>query len=701
MNKQFPIFNGPSRATGDNKQWFKIKNQDDPAKPVEILIYDQIGKDWWDDSGVGAKDFAESLKAIPADKQILVCINSPGGNVWDGLAIYHQLEARKNRVTTRIDGIAASTASVIALAGKEVQMPAGALFMIHDPWTICVGNAADMQKAIDGLKAHKDALVAIYEKKSGKTSAEIAEKMSAETWFTGTEAKDFGFIDTVTEEEAAKNNFDLSGFRRVPQGLGKQSPTNGAKNTPTPKIMDKARIIALLKKHGATVDDNATIEQLEAQLEAVLASKKTETKNDATPQNVIDLEKQVKALQVERDNERKARIEREIDNAVSERRIVAAQRDSWITRAMKDETILDDIKAMPQMLPGADSVSVECKSEAIADIAKHAKQLKGTVKAQFLRKHENRFSQVWNEGTNTIDANLKQDVLVDQALIAFARILFDLSTFCTRFENIPLRGTNKLQVPFLDLQTAASTAWVAANGYVGGDTSNDNRELEINKRYYQAIRITADELRRQPYLLLKDQIVINGQKLAYDVWLDILSAITVANFPTAAYSNDVSGFDSDDGIDLETAATVAEWPEAGRSLFLNTAFDNQLKKDNAVKLALNIGGTEVLRTGKLPNLFGFSYGRNSKIPANGESLAGWIAFKSALLVGIAPIQPTEEEIAAGLKYQVFTDPDTGISMEMKSFGQPQMNRAFHIIECNYGYAKGNASALQRIVSVAA
>src|SRR3954467_6739949 len=110
--KRFPIFNGPPKSS--NRPWFTIKNEAS-KDAAEILIYDQIGKDWWSDEGVSAKEFANGLKAIPLDREINVHINSPGGNVWDGLAIFNQLKARQSKVVITIDGLAASIASVIAL----------------------------------------------------------------------------------------------------------------------------------------------------------------------------------------------------------------------------------------------------------------------------------------------------------------------------------------------------------------------------------------------------------------------------------------------------------------------------------------------------------------------------------------------------------------------------------------------------------
>lgn len=719
------IFNGPSKQTG--RQWFEIKNQADTSKPVEVLIYDDIGEteDWWtgEKSGVGAEKFINQLKALGDERAITLGINSRGGNVWDGMAIYNYIRRRGN-VDTRNDGLAASIASLILIGGRKVSAPRASQVMIHDPATIAFGGEDEMEKAKQALASSKRTLIAAYKEKTGKSDDEIAEKMKAETWFTGEDAKAFGFVDDLTESQPIFNSLDLSCFKRVPEALRNQQPSaadrSGAKKESN--VMDRNEMIALLKERGIQVSDSITDVDLKAKFKEVFNSAGTQTATQTQGQRHTEavagasapnaeLTNRLATIEAKYEAERKTRITGAIDNAISERRIVAAQRDSWIARALKDETILTDIAAMPQQLPPEGvGTSIEITSDALTDVAKHIRTMKDSAgKSALLRKHHARFVQAWhdprifeirNEGTNTIDTTLKQDVLMDQSLRAFAKVLVGLSSFSTKFENVALRGTNKIQVPYFALQSAASTAWNAANGYVGGDTATDNREVTIDKRYYQAIRFTADEIRRQPYLLLNEHMVLNGQKLAYDVWLDILSAITIANFATAAYANDVTGFDSDDLADLNKAANDAQWPMVGRSLFLNSAFDNQLKKDNALKNAFAAGGSEVVRQGIIPNVYGFDYVQNPNIPTNGQDLAGFIAFKSALLIATAPIAPLEEELRAGLTYQVLTDPDLGISMEVKSFGDPQMNRAFRIIECNYGYGPGEAAALQRIRSTA-
>ena len=199
--------------------WYKIENKSDKA---EVWIYETVGEDFWSGGGVSAKKFQEELSAIKS-KQIDLHINSPGGAVFEGVAIYNLLKQHPANVTTYIDGIAASIASVIALAGNEVFMAANALFMVHNPSGIVMGSAADMRKTADLLDKVRGTISGVYSKKSGKTDEEISAILDDETWFTADEAKEFGFIDGIADEMdlAACAKFvpvmTKAGFKHIPK----------------------------------------------------------------------------------------------------------------------------------------------------------------------------------------------------------------------------------------------------------------------------------------------------------------------------------------------------------------------------------------------------------------------------------------------------------------------------------------------------
>jgi ATP-dependent protease ClpP protease subunit len=174
--------------------------------PAELLIYDQIGASFWED-GVMAKDVIAAL-AKADGKPIVARINSPGGDVFEGFAIYNALIAYKGGLTTVVDGIAASAASWIALAGSKMSMNAASMFMIHDSSVMAYGNKADLT-ALAGIMAKLDGQFAeIYAAKTGMSIDDVAAAMSAETYYTAAEAEAAGFADEVIPAPSAKAKND-------------------------------------------------------------------------------------------------------------------------------------------------------------------------------------------------------------------------------------------------------------------------------------------------------------------------------------------------------------------------------------------------------------------------------------------------------------------------------------------------------------
>ncbi len=175
--------------------WYEIKNADGGDDEAAVVrIYDEIG--FW---GVTAEDFARDVAAIAAD-EIVVQISSPGGSVFDGIAIYNALRAHDARVTTRVDGIAASVASVIVQAGDHRVMMSGSQMMIHEAWGLAIGSAADMREFADLLDRQNDVVVGIYASRSGGDAEEIRTKLAeGDTWLTADETVDMGFADEVAD----------------------------------------------------------------------------------------------------------------------------------------------------------------------------------------------------------------------------------------------------------------------------------------------------------------------------------------------------------------------------------------------------------------------------------------------------------------------------------------------------------------------
>ena len=188
--------------------WYTIRAR---ASGTEVLIYDEIGA-----YGVTAKGFLAELGALPNDVAIDLRLNSPGGSVFDAVAIYNALKRHPGEITVWIDGIAASAASYIAMAGNEVVMPENAFLMIHDPSGLAMGTAEDMRSTAEALDKVKGSLIQGYAAKSGKSDDEIAALMAAETWLDAKDALDCGFIDRIAEPVKLAASFDVARFRNAP-----------------------------------------------------------------------------------------------------------------------------------------------------------------------------------------------------------------------------------------------------------------------------------------------------------------------------------------------------------------------------------------------------------------------------------------------------------------------------------------------------
>ena len=202
------------------KKFWSMKALDN--KTGEVLLYGEISDvSWWGDE-VTPKQFKEDLDALGDVETIKVFINSPGGDVFAGQAIYSMLKRHKAQVHVYIDGLAASIASLIAMAGDKVVMPANAMMMIHLPWTIGIGNADDFRKLADDMDKIRDSMVVVYESRSALTTEEVIEIMKAETWLLAEECLEYGFADEVVEAKRVAACWDEKYFARyknVPKEL--------------------------------------------------------------------------------------------------------------------------------------------------------------------------------------------------------------------------------------------------------------------------------------------------------------------------------------------------------------------------------------------------------------------------------------------------------------------------------------------------
>lgn len=168
-----------------------------------ITMFDIIGEDWWTGGGVTAKKVAAQLRAI-GDRPVEVQINSPGGDMFEGLAIYNVLREHPQPITVKVMGMAASAASIIAMAGDTVQIGAASFLMIHNCWVVAAGNRNDMQEVADYLAPFDRAMADVYAQRSGQKSEQCAKWMDAETYMSGGDAINRGFADELLPADQTK-----------------------------------------------------------------------------------------------------------------------------------------------------------------------------------------------------------------------------------------------------------------------------------------------------------------------------------------------------------------------------------------------------------------------------------------------------------------------------------------------------------------
>lgn len=185
----------------------------------ELVLYGFVGDDFWDE-GFTASQVIDALAMLGRDADVTVRINSGGGYIDDGIAIYNALQAHRGKVSIVVDAIAASSASVIAMAGDTITMRAGALMMIHDPARFTWGNAGDHEKSTEQLNKLADLMADIYAEQSGEDADAIREDMKGELWLTGEEAVERGFAtDTEGGRAKAVAAFDYRVFAHAPKRL--------------------------------------------------------------------------------------------------------------------------------------------------------------------------------------------------------------------------------------------------------------------------------------------------------------------------------------------------------------------------------------------------------------------------------------------------------------------------------------------------
>ena len=172
-----------------------------------ITMFDVIGEDFWSGGGVTAKKVAAQLRAI-GDRPVEVHVNSPGGDMFEGIAIFNVLREHPQPITVKIMGMAASAASIIAMAGDTIEIGVSSFIMIHNCWVLAIGNRHDMRETSEWLEPFDQAMVDLYAARTKQEAAAIAKWMDAETYMSGSQAIDRGFADSLLPADAIREDPD-------------------------------------------------------------------------------------------------------------------------------------------------------------------------------------------------------------------------------------------------------------------------------------------------------------------------------------------------------------------------------------------------------------------------------------------------------------------------------------------------------------
>lgn len=354
--------------------WFKIQaraaeDEDAPAS-ADVYIYDEIGERWYG-GGVGARSMAQQLDELDVDT-IYLHLNSPGGAAWDGITIMNALRRHKARVEVIVDGLAASAASVIAMAGDRIVMNRGAQMMIHDASGGAWGPAELMEETAEILHKLSDSIADVYAARAGEDRKHWRALMQAESWYTAEEAVAAGLADEwadapsqTAENRAPVAKFDPSLFSaaaraNAPRVEFPELPSSSEPGDPNQKeeLIVSDTIKAGLRERLGVTDADASDETLLAALDQALEEQAENTAAPAAsiPEGAVVMD--AAALAELRENAAlgaQARHEQErtrrdniVDTALREGRIAASSRDSWRAQLDKDE---EGITALLQSFP--------------------------------------------------------------------------------------------------------------------------------------------------------------------------------------------------------------------------------------------------------------------------------------------------------------------------------------------------------------
>ena len=299
----------------ENKSWYSMPTIEAKAgRSTCIHIYDEIGV-----HGITAKTFLEDLKKLKG-KDVTIHINSTGGDVFQGQAIYTALKNYTGKVTVKIEGLAASMATIIALAADRVEMTSNSLFMIHSPMSNVFGNKSQMRKQINALEKVETTMLSVYKAKTNISEDEIEQMMARETWLSAHEALELGFVDEVLGAVKVVARYDLSGYQnKTPEQILNTLNIDNPKNESTMSEDLKTWFVGQISDLKNMITGNAEEPQVKTEETVQEPTAETVAETVAEEVSVDDLKAQLESLTAERDElSQKLSVQKEKSNESKE-----------------------------------------------------------------------------------------------------------------------------------------------------------------------------------------------------------------------------------------------------------------------------------------------------------------------------------------------------------------------------------------------
>lgn len=297
---------------------------------------------------------------------------------------------------------------------------------------------------------------------------------------------------------------------------------------------------------------------------------------------------------------------------------------------------------------------------------------------------------------NTIDSGLNGVVVSQRILDAFMGYMAPLTSFTTDFSPDPANHYDYVNVSAFSAATAATTKAIGSV-YTIQDQTLTKVQVQLSVHAYVSWYVDDVERAKSSALQMQNFYNQKAYALAKYIFQAVLANVTLANFSTAAYAGPGAGFTADDVITIKDACDSGNMPMSNRSLVLDSVYYNGLLRDNSIKAAYAYGGTEGIRAGMIPQLFGFKTYESTLIPTNSENLKGFACTSEALAIAMRYLEPNDD--GSLLSKAAVTHPETGATLSYKEWYDPDYAQRRAVLECLFGHSMGHtASALKRITS---